>query len=435
MKLTPLEDIITAQKQGTALGITSICSANLSVLNASFAHAQVNDYPLLIESTCNQVNQFGGYTGQTPAEFMDTLKRLAVEHRFPLERLVAGGDHLGPNPWRHEVAAQAMDKSRRLVAEYVMAGYTKIHLDASMKCADDDRTQPLPTEVIAARSAELALVAEESYRTMEETAVAPQYVIGSEVPAPGGAIEAEEMLSVTSVADVAETIAETRKAFVDRGLEPAWERVIAVVVQPGVEFGSDAVYPYQSNNAQGLVKFIEGFDNLVYEAHSTDYQTPEALSALVKDHFAILKVGPALTFALREAIYALAMIEEELLPGQAGRESSGIIQTIEAEMLANPAHWQAHYHGTSAEQAVARQYSFSDRIRYYWPVPAVQAALERLLDNLSANPIPLPLLSQFMPQQYVAIRSSGLGSDPRLLIEFGVTAVLDEYAHACGLMA
>lgn len=434
MKSTTFKELITAQKQGATRGITSICSANLPVLNASFAHAQANDYPLLIESTCNQVNQFGGYTGQTPADFMGTLKQLAAEHRFPLDRLVAGGDHLGPNPWRHEAAAQAMDKSRRLVAEYVMAGYTKIHLDASMKCADDERTMPLSTEVIAARSAELALVAEESYRSLKETAAAPQYVIGSEVPTPGGAMEAEEVLSVTKVTDVAETIEETRKAFVDRGLEPAWERVIAVVVQPGVEFGSDVVFPYQSRHAQGLVKFIEGFDDLVYEAHSTDYQTPEALSALVKDHFAILKVGPALTFALREAVYGLAMIEDELLRGQAWQEPSGIIEVIEAEMLANPAHWQAHYHGTSAEQAIARRYSYSDRIRYYWPVPALQAALKRLLDNLSMKPIPLPLLSQYLPHQYTAIRSNGLESDPRMLIEFGVTAVLDQYAHACGLM-
>ena len=53
---------------------------------------------------------------------------------------------------------------------------------------------------------------------------------------------------------------------------------------------------------------------MVYEAHSTDYQTRDALRALVKDHFAILKVGPGLTFAMREALWALDAIDQELTP-------------------------------------------------------------------------------------------------------------------------
>ena len=54
---------------------------------------------------------------------------------------------------------------------------------------------------------------------------------------------------------------------------------------------------------------------LVFEAHSTDYQPPESLSRLVIDGFAILKVGPGLTFALREALYALDEIAAALYPG------------------------------------------------------------------------------------------------------------------------
>jgi CHAD domain-containing protein len=38
------------------------------------------------------------------------------------------------------------------------------------------------------------------------------------------------------------------------------------------------------------------------------------LAALVRDGFAILKVGPALTFALREALYGLDLIAAALDP-------------------------------------------------------------------------------------------------------------------------
>lgn len=72
------------------------------------------------------------------------------------------------------------------------------------------------------------------------------------------------------------------------------------------------VHEYHREEAQTLSRFIEAQPGLVYEAHSTDYQSREALRALVEDHFAILKVGPALTFAFREAVFALAAIEEVL---------------------------------------------------------------------------------------------------------------------------
>lgn len=50
---------------------------------------------------------------------------------------------------------------------------------------------------------------------------------------------------------------------------------------------------------------VNDYSHLVFEAHSTDYQTKEAYKQLVHDHFAILKVGPALTFAMRGFIRTL----------------------------------------------------------------------------------------------------------------------------------
>src|SRR5690606_8341366 len=135
--------------------------------------------------------------------------------------------------------------------------------------------------------------------------------IGTEVPVPGGATEAIEGLAVTTPEAALATIQAHRDAFAEAGLADAWQRVVASVVQPGVEFDHHDVIDYDSAEAQALSQAVASVPGMVFEAHSTDYQTRDALAALVRDHFAILKVGPGLTFALREALWALDAIERE----------------------------------------------------------------------------------------------------------------------------
>jgi len=381
---------------------------------------------LLIESTCNQVNQFGGYTGMTPHDFASYLHGLAAENGFPLERLLLGGDHLGPSVWQAEPAERALQKAQDLIQACVHAGYTKIHLDASMRLGGDDLTRPLGIDTVASRTARMARAAERAcadHRTGSEL----RYVIGSEVPPPGGSTGEENTVSVTRVEDARLMLEATRAAFVAQGLESAWERVIALVVQPGVEFGTDYVIPYQPELASGLARFAESTP-FVYEAHSTDYQTAGSLQELVRDHFAILKVGPALTFAFREAVFALAMLESELVLPQ---RRSHLIERLDGAMQRQPAYWLSHYRGTEQEKALARKYSLSDRVRYYWAQPEVQAALDTLLRNLGSNPIPFSLLSQFLPRQYALIRDGRLANSvPEILVE-SIQAVLRDYSRAC----
>ena len=81
-------------------------------------------------------------------------------------------------------------------------------------------------------------------------------------------------------------------------------------------------------------------------------------------------------------------------------------------MLENPTYWAKYYTGSSEEQRFARKYSLSDRSRYYWPVPSVQEALNRLLVNLGQGPIPLTLLSQYLPLQYDRLRQGSLINTP-----------------------
>ena len=420
-----LTKMVEQHKRGKANGIYAVCSAHPIVLEAAIRYAHANHTPLLIEATSNQVDQFGGYTGMTPADFRSFVCRLADSLDFSQDMLILGGDHLGPNRWQNLPAEQAMANADDLIKSYVAAGFKKIHLDCSMSCANDP--VPLTDEIVAERAARLAKVAEETCMAHfgESDLV---YVIGTEVPVPGGAHEALTELAVTTPDAARATLQAHYHAFEKHGLEGIWPRIIALVVQPGVEFDHTHIIDYQPQKAVALSKMVEDYDTLVFEAHSTDYQTPQSLRQLVIDHFAILKVGPALTFALREALFSLAAIEEELLPAKA---SSGLRHVLESVMLDRPEYWQSHYHGDGNARRLARGYSYSDRVRYYWPDSQIDDAFERLGRNLADEPIPLPLISQYLPLQYVKVREGDLSATPRELIINHIQDILQQYHCAC----
>lgn len=420
-----LEDTIAAHKAGQVLGVTSLCTAHPMVLQAGVAQALETGTGLLVEATSNQVDQFGGYTGMMPADFRDLVYTIADRQGLPRQSVVLGGDHLGPNTWRHLGPDAAMERAADLVRAYVAAGFTKIHLDCSMSCAGDP--SPLTDDVVAERAARLAAVAEDT--AVRERGVSDLlYVVGTEVPVPGGAHETIDALAPTSASAARATIACHRKVFGDAGLGTAWERVIGLVVQPGVEFDHVAVVDYDRDRTEELRGVLDDYPHLVFEAHSTDYQSVERLTELVGDHWAVLKVGPGLTFALREALFALAAIEDELVEAD---DRSNLLAVLEQRMLAEPRWWQGYYEGDAQAQRLARRYSFSDRIRYYWPDRQVQQAQSRLLANLAAVDIPLPLLSQYLPDQYPRVRRGELASEPTALVVDRVRDVLRAYNQAC----
>ncbi|KGC41917.1 D-tagatose-bisphosphate aldolase, class II, non-catalytic subunit [Burkholderia pseudomallei] len=453
-----LREIFEANRAGRASGIYSVCSAHRLVLEAAFEAARADESPLLVEATCNQVNHHGGYTGMTPADFRRDVDALARAAGFPARALILGGDHLGPNPWRHLAARDAMREARAMVAAYVAAGFTKIHLDASMACADD--AAPLSDATIAERAAQLCAAAEEA---AEAAGASPVYVIGTEVPTPGGEVSAQAsgsaadtasgaaqaaarkaavgaaaghrgafpQIEVTRADSVSATLAAHRDAFARHGLQHAWSRVIALVAQPGVDFDDRRVLDYDPARAAALGASILRVPSLVFEAHSTDYQTESALAALVRDHFAILKVGPALTFALREALFALTYIEDALFDDAS--ERSQLRDVIDAAMRERPEYWAPYYRGDALAQRIARQFSYSDRIRYYWLQPAVAAALERLFVNLARRAPPETLVAQWLPDVYAACRRGELAREPLAWVRHRIREVISRYARACAM--
>jgi D-tagatose-1,6-bisphosphate aldolase subunit GatZ/KbaZ len=425
-----LQQIVRGNRRGERVGVYAVCSAHPSVIAAAVQQAVDDESVLHIESTSSQVNQLGGYTGQTPDQFASIVRSAAQHAGLPRDRVLLGGDHLGPYPWREQSSDSALHKACDLVRACVLAGYSKIHLDASMACADDP--PPGPDEhTIAQRAAILCRAAEGAFADLSAGSAPLLYVIGTEVPAPGGESLPGTPPAVSPASQVDHTLELFRTAFAEQDVVSAWDRVIGMVVQPGVEFGENVIFGYDRQRAAALSAALPKYPALVYEAHSTDYQSGTALRQMVEDHFAILKVGPWLTFAFREAVFALSAIEQEMLAHRKGVRISKVREALEAAMLRNPTYWRSYYHGSAEEIRHARLYSYSDRCRYYWVDTTVQQELAQLRANIDSSPLPQTLVSQYLPEQYQAIGSVHQHIQAEEMIQQHIRTVLHVYASAC----
>ncbi|MGI9389149.1 MAG: class II D-tagatose-bisphosphate aldolase non-catalytic subunit [Boseongicola sp.] len=409
--------LIERNRAGIPTGLPCFCTANEHVLHAVMQYAASNKVPVVIEATCNQVNQDGGYTGICASDYANWIYSLANQYGVARADIVLGGDHLGPNPWRHLSAAEAMAKAEVLVRDYVKAGFKKIHLDASMACGEE----PTPSfETVAARAAQLCRIAEDAAPAPEKLL----YVIGTEVPIPGGETDDMDHLAVTPIDRFHETIDTHREAFQRYGLSHVWPRIVSIVTQPGVDFSHTAVHRFKPDDASELSKAILKTNGFSFEAHSTDYQPTAALAELVTNHFFFLKVGPELTFRMREAVFALAAIEDEL---QVERPS-GLIGAIDNAMDEDHSNWASYYRGAPNEVSQLRHFSYSDRMRYYWTVPEVKQALGTLLINLEDQRPPETIVSQ-----HFASRGFGnLSAPPRQLLTDHINLCVSRYYSACG---
>jgi len=288
----PLLAIPEAYHRGEHLGITSVCSAHPLVIEAALRLA--GSWPVLIEATCNQVNQDGGYTGMTPVAFREFVEGIAGKVGLDAGMIVLGGDHLGPNPWKGLPADEAMAKAEAMIAAYAQAGFTKLHLDTSIGCMGEPAA--LPDAATAERAARMAAAAERN-----------------------------------------------------------------IVAKPPL---------------------------------FADYQTTGGLRTLVANGFAILKVGPWLTFCLREALYALDAVADVL---EGHPPKGGLMAKMEDIMIAAPGNWKEHYEGDTNDLWLKRHFSYLDRIRYYWPTPEAESAVSQLNSRLVGKRIPAPVIGQFLP--------------------------------------
>jgi D-tagatose-1,6-bisphosphate aldolase subunit GatZ/KbaZ len=428
--MTDLVRIIAANRRAHAVALPSVCSAQPDVLAASLSLAQQLDFPVIIEATSNQVNHLGGYTGQTPVAFVAMVRRIADQVGCDMSRVTLGGDHLGPQVWRAGSAIDAMSQACEMMQSYVEAGFTKIHLDCSEPCGDDPAM--LTDDICAARAAQLAKVCE----TYAPNPSLLSYIVGTEVPPPGGAREAEHETVRPTHPDAARaTLMAHHAAFVAAGQSQAWARVCGLVVQPGVEFGAQAIDHLPDDVDMGLRDALFGYSGVALEAHSTDYQRDTAFDRLAQMGFAILKVGPALTFAYRRALYALQAVMDHVDgPSTSGMKMPSLPDVMERVMCDQPAHWQGHYFGDAQQLLHLRHHGLADRIRYYWTDTKATEAVERLLGDATARTLPLGVLAQHFSwpvihaaHQMMQDTHTDLCGLPQALIRAEIQATLAPY--------
>lgn len=429
--MNPLRQFLNGRDR-THAGVLSLTVANPFVIRACMEYAKEKSMFFMVEATVNQVNQFGGYTGMHPKDFAGMIEKSASEIGLDVSNVMLCGDHLGPFSWQNLDEKEAMERSRELVRQYVQAGFRKIHLDTSMRLADDPKDRPLDIEISTRRAVELARISEDTYAATKEQSpwrYRPVYVIGSEVPVPGGT-EHDEVMQITKSDDLRTTIESYRDALIRSGLEVVWNNIVAIVAQIGVEFSDTNVCDYDHNKAIELSAELGRHPGLVFESHSSDYQLPENLRKMVNDGVGILKVGPELTFAYREGLFALERIESDMLASTNLKPSRFSDVLEEAMCKSEPNYWIKYYHGTPHEQKIKRQYSYSDRSRYYFAQPSVVAAVEHLLDNLGHMDIPMTVISQYMPVQYQRIRQGKLKNNAVDLLKDKVICVVERYRSA-----
>ncbi len=205
--------------------------------------------------------------------------------------------------------------------------------------------------------------------------------------------------------------------------------MIASVVHPGVELDNQAVHPYRPEEASDLAGALSGMPGLVFEAHSTGCQSTPSLSRMVDYGFAVLKVGPGLSFAPREALYGLDAIASWVVPGWRDHPLSA---GVEEEMLARPEHWEPYCPGGPDRQRLPRHFSYSDRVRYYWASPRLRQAVDSLLGRLGAEGVPATLVSQLLPEPCDRVAEGSLPATPRVLLVEAVRDELRRYSAACG---
>lgn len=424
-----IQELVELYKAGQPIALPSYCTGNERVIEAILSYYKNKRNFVLLEATANQVNQFGGYTGRKPIDYKNMVLALAEKVGMDPNRILLGGDHLGPLIWCNEPEKEAMRKAVELVKLFVAAGYQKIHLDTSMKLVDDSPNEPLSKEKIAQRGAILFKACEEAFEELKQIhadAVHPVYIIGSEVPIPGGGSGEEvEDASVTKVDEFNATIQAYEKEFERQGISDAFDHIIGIVVQPGVEYDNDNVVEFDPLKAKQLADAIKSQGHIVFEGHSTDYQTPEKLKEMAKYGIFVLKVGPALTLSYREALTGM----ENILHTMLGYH--GFTDTLLQAMNLDNHNWFKHYH-KSRPLAVYQKYSFSDRCRYYLDVPEVKQEIQHLKKLFDNSKIPLFLIHQYLPLQYYKLRNHQITLTFDDIVNDMVSLVLDNYCYAAG---
>ncbi|MCK7507635.1 MAG: class II D-tagatose-bisphosphate aldolase, non-catalytic subunit [Desulfobacterales bacterium] len=304
-----------------AAGMFAVCSARREVLEAAIALARDHGEPLLVEATANQVNQFGGYTGMTPRQFASSSGRHGRRHGLPAGKPAAGGRSPGavrvakragrPRPWPRQPSWPA--NAWQPVS-------TNCTWTPAFGCSDDP-PQGLPLEIAAERTAALCQAAETAAERLSGRRQRPLLChrrrgpdSGRHLGEPGG--DPGHAGRGTWLKFIALTESRFQEAGLSggvgaaaRGDRPARRRVRKFQRRP--------LRARKGPRALGLSSESAGDHDLRDSLHRLpDARVPGTHGRAIIS--SLLKAGPCLTNAFREAVFALEEIEAEHLKSRRG---------------------------------------------------------------------------------------------------------------------
>jgi D-tagatose-1,6-bisphosphate aldolase subunit GatZ/KbaZ len=347
--------------------LPSFCTSNFLVLKILIKFCKKKKLPLLIETTSNQVNQFGGYTNLTPKKFIKKILLDLKKEKFNRKLFFYGGDHLGPLPWQKFGQLKSLERSKKLIKSYIDSGAQKIHIDTSIKLRHDKN---FSKKEILKRTQNL-------FNNLNLDKINNIFfVFGTEVPFAGGGIKKNQ-----SAAKFSAKSAINESDFVKKLLLKKfnYNKYFALVIDTNMEFFDRKIIKPNLKNLTEIVKYSKK-KNFYFEAHSTDYQSLNTLKKLVKNNFKFLKVGPELTHYLLKSLFLMEQFENEHI---LKKNRSFFKQKLINEVLSNKTHWEKYYNEKDSTVVEKILKGKLDRARYYLNTTKVNESIKLLEKNIN----------------------------------------------------
>jgi D-tagatose-1,6-bisphosphate aldolase subunit GatZ/KbaZ len=429
MRNSWLIDIMGVNRGGEKKGIYTVDSQNSTVQEAYLRQALADGSPALFEICADMLDPHGQSGKIIPDDFIANIRQIAVKTGFPRDRIFFGVNDLSPSLWQDEPVVSAMKKTCTFISDLVSLGSNILGIHAGMPLKGDPADKLLSQEEIILREVALYQAAESAAAALPDEEK-PLYVIDVH---PGQGMT-EDQTNIIHKEDVEIAVDRFAKTAMAAGLPEMKERLLAVRIFLGAGYDSEKIVPFDSSLINELGGCVYGDKPVVLEVQRTDFQPQTVLDQLVDNHFAFMRIGQELTYTMREALFSMAMMENETMIGKPGVYLSNFIIELDRAMQSAPRHWQKYYTGNGFEQLIARKYSLYDRSRFYWEDKEVRKTKKRLFDNLIEYPIPLTVMRQFMPRQYERVVAGELENKPDALVMDAVRYALRRYSRACGWM-
>lgn len=395
-------EVMEQRKAATGVPMTlfAACPNSLSVIKASFRAAKRNNAPIYFATTLNQVDNDGGYTGMTQAEFTKILAREAAAVNYTGPYVVAI-DHGGP--WLKDkqtlekyTLEQAMDGVKKSYEAAILAGYDLIHVDPTV-----DITLPkgeiINIHVVAQRTVELIKHAEDFRKAHNMPPIS--YEVGTE-EVHGGL--ADDKTFDTFLTDL-------KAGLAAAGMPDIWP--IFIVGKVGTDLHTTL---FDAEVARKLTNKVRPYGSYIKGHYSDDVDNPQDYPT---SGMGAANVGPEFTMCEYKALMELEQLE---LADANCKDKSGMSQAL-LNAVHDSGRWKKWLRGEEVGKDLLectkerQEWLVQTCCRYIWQNKEVLDARQKLYDNLqkqgvNAEEIVLMRIEHNMDKYYYAFNIVNLNN-------------------------